>query len=293
MTNTGQTGSEEAKPHLFCAYCGTEDQADYGYCDHCGEKVETPDDIRYHPKDLGYCPECNAANQIRARHCVGCGILLDDYPLVASAWKADNSAQDAAYPDPDPDYPGGTTTEDLPPDITSQIPPAPPETPVFTTPRRPSLRDVGGRGRGVPYRSRRTESESDRSEESDPWGEPDPNAEPNTSGEPDAVLPPELEGFNWGALILAPIWGVANKTWVVTPLFTLWILPVSWQVGLPIYIAGSIYVGFQANELAWRAKAWKSVGHFQRIQQTWAFWGFIASPIVLLGLITVPFGIWS
>ena len=291
MTNLGQTGSEKAKPHLFCAYCGTEDQADYGYCDHCGEKVESPDDIRYHPSDLGHCPECNASNQIRARHCVGCGIFLDDHPLVASSWKADSTAQDAAYPDPGPDYPRGTTTEDLPSDITSQTPPPPPEMPEQTSPRRPSLRDVTGRGRGVPYRSRRTESKSNRAEEPDASGGPVRDLEPNTSGEPDAVLPPELEGFNWGALILAPIWGVANKTWVVTPLFALLILP--WQIGLPIYVAGSIYVGFQANELAWRAKAWESVGHFQQIQKTWAFWGFMVSPIVLLGIITVPFGIWN
>jgi serine/threonine-protein kinase len=106
-------------------------------------------------------------------------------------------------------------------------------------------------------------------------------------------LPSELQGFNWGALILAPIWGVANTAWVVTPLFALWILPVPWPIGLPIYVVGSIFVGFQANEMAWRAKEWKSIEDFKRIQQSWAFWGFIASPIVMLGIITVPFGIWN
>jgi hypothetical protein len=236
MTDPGQTGSEQTRPHLFCAYCGTEDQSDYGYCDHCGEKVEAPDDIRYHPTDLGNCPVCDATNQLRARHCVGCGVLLDDHPLVASTWKADSSAQNAAYPDPEPEYEGGTSIDDLPPDITSQTPPEPPETPGSTTPRssRPSLSDVGARSRGVPYRNRRTESESDRPDDPGTWDEQLDEAIPNDSGQPDAELPSELQGFNWGALILAPIWGVANKVWVVTPLFGLWILPIPWPIGLPI-----------------------------------------------------------
>jgi len=295
MTNSGLPGSEEAKSHLFCAYCGTEDEADYGYCDHCGEKVEAPDDIRYHPTDLGQCPECDASNQLHARHCVGCGVLLDDHPLVPPTMRADRSISDAAYPDPAVDLPDKTTVDDLPPDITAQKPLSPPKPQKFGSSRSnpPSLRDVDTRGPGVPYRALKPDSEDKQTDEPDFWSDEQPDDEPNNSGHPEAELPPELQGFNWGALILAPIWGVDNKAWVTTPLFALWILPVPWQIGLPIYVVVSIFVGFHANELAWKSKKWGSIRDFKRIQQSWAFWGFIASPIVMLGIITVPFGIWN
>ncbi|NQW17347.1 MAG: zinc ribbon domain-containing protein [Chloroflexi bacterium] len=287
MNDSGQTDSEEARPHLFCAYCGTEDASDYGYCDHCGEKVEAPDDIRYGPSDIGRCSACGAKNQLHARHCVECGVLIDDHPLISGPPQADASVRDAAYPDPAVDFPENESDDSPEPDVASQSRPESPST--INRKNKPSMRDLSGDARGAPYRPPLPKPEPPLPGRSDNPNEMLDDLEPNSSGERDAELPPELRGYNWGAALLAPIWGTANKVWFSTVLFALWILPIPPMVGLPLYVIGSAYMGFQGNELAWQAKKWKSAQHFRRIQQNWAFWGFIASPIIMMGIITIPF----
>jgi hypothetical protein len=256
-----QTTEPGTNGHLFCPYCGTEDKANYGYCDHCGEKVEAPDDIRYRPADLGYCTECETKNLIRARHCIGCGILIDDHPLKPSPAAPGRVANDAAYPDTPPPVVDAF-------DSRMETRRAPPTT-------RPSDRqEIDGDAPG-------SEDEAAQSNED--------ATEDNNSGTPDAVLPEALRGYNWGALILGPVWGVGNKAWFATVLFALWFLPVPPALSIPAYILGSLYIGFNGNLWAWRGRRWDSVEHFRRAQQNWAFWGFVASPLVMIGLITAPF----
>lgn len=271
--------------HLFCAYCGTEDKTDFGYCDHCGERVTAPDNTRFSSHELGKCQVCSTENQLHARHCMGCGIFLEEKPLIQSSQRPmDPSLKDAVYPDPpEPGVPP-------PPE---QVSTAEPEErrddrrmPPYARRERTASRDTGdirgagGRSNADDFDGRGSDQAALQEEE-----------ELNDSGTPEAQLPSELKGYNWGALLLGPIWGVGNRTWVATVLFALWIIPIPPAIGLPLYIFGSLYLGSHANRWAWRSKKWMSIYHFKRAQQNWAFWGFIISPVIVFSILTVP--LWS
>ncbi len=276
-------GANQRGEHLFCAYCGTEDKADFGYCDHCGERVTAPDNTRFSSHELGRCQVCSTENQLHARHCMGCGVALEEKPLIQSGQRPmDPSLKDAVYPDPP------ARVQTAKPEERRDDHRAPP----YAKPKRPRSRReqlddwTGGDARGVDSRS-----------DADEYGgrhydAPEADEEEiNDSGTPEAQLPAELKGYNWGALLLGPIWGVGNRTWIATVLFALWIIPFPPTVGLPLYVFGSLYLGSHANRWAWRSKKWMSIRHFKRAQQNWAFWGFIISPIIVFSILTVP--LWS
>ncbi len=91
----------------------------------------------------------------------------------------------------------------------------------------------------------------------------------NTSGQGEqAIVPPEVQGWNWGAFLLSWIWGIGNN--VMIALLAL-IIPF-W----------SIYLGVKGNELAWRSKRYDSVEHFKATQAKWTRWGVIYLVAVLL-----------
>jgi predicted membrane chloride channel (bestrophin family) len=95
------------------------------------------------------------------------------------------------------------------------------------------------------------------------------------------VLPDELKGWNWGAFLLGPIWGLFNKVWIALILAVVWILPLlpEW-LAAPIVLGGVgliIYLGFKGNELAWRGRRWEGIDHFRRVQQSWATWGLLVA----------------
>jgi hypothetical protein len=85
----------------------------------------------------------------------------------------------------------------------------------------------------------------------------------NTSGQGfSAIVPPELQGWNWGAFLLTWIWGIGNKVWLA--LLAL----------IPIPIAGlavAIVLGVKGNEWAWQSKKWDSIEQFRRTQRTWMY----------------------
>jgi hypothetical protein len=87
----------------------------------------------------------------------------------------------------------------------------------------------------------------------------------NTSGQgPTAVVPREIQGWNWGAFLLTWIWGIGNN--VLLALLTL--VPL---VGLVMWFV----LGVKGTEWAWQNKRWDSIEHFQRVQRTWTKWGVI------------------
>ena len=180
----GAAGEEKRTGHLFCAYCGTEDSADAGNCNRCGERVTAPSGERYRPDDLATCTNCSTTTMAHARHCVGCGVSLDDVkPLPYERALPDDSARNAAY-GPPPDTAESTGP---PPEATTRWP--------FSD-AQPS-NDATTVKRGRASRAR-----------------PEAKEEANDSGSPDAVLPEELRGFNWGAFLLGPAWGIGNGIWV-------------------------------------------------------------------------------
>ena len=94
----------------------------------------------------------------------------------------------------------------------------------------------------------------------------------NTSGGgPNAVVPPEVDRWNWGAFLLTWIWGVGNNTFIA--LLTL--VPV-------VNIVMWVVLGIKGSAWAWQNNRWDSVDHFKRKQREWALWGAIVPPLVVL-----------
>ena len=116
-----------------------------------------------------------------------------------------------------------------------------------------------------------------------------PTIAPNDSGTPEAELPESIKGWNWGALFLPFIWGPFNRVWIslVVPI-VLFVPYMPWALALLVYGPGAMYVGMRGNELAWRARKWKSVEHFKMVQGLWAKWGtigfvvFVASVVLII-----------
>lgn len=96
----------------------------------------------------------------------------------------------------------------------------------------------------------------------------------NTSGGgPNAVVPPEIDRWNWGAFLLTWIWGIGNNTFIALLMLVPFVNIVMWFV-----------LGAKGSEWAWRNRRWESVEHFKRTQRKWAMWG------VLVPVIAIVFG---
>ncbi|MCL2715795.1 MAG: hypothetical protein FWD68_14765 [Alphaproteobacteria bacterium] len=89
-------------------------------------------------------------------------------------------------------------------------------------------------------------------------------------------IPPELDRWNWGAFLLAWIWGLGNNTpvalWVFVPFLNLVLL---------------FELGAQGSKWAWRNRAWRNAEHFRSTQRNWALAG-AATWIGFLALILGP-----
>ncbi len=82
----------------------------------------------------------------------------------------------------------------------------------------------------------------------------------NTSGQgKSAVIPPEIDKWNWGAFALNWIWGIGNNTYIALLMFLPFVNIVMWFV-----------LGFKGSTWAWQNKRWESVEQFQKIQRKWA-----------------------
>jgi hypothetical protein len=95
---------------------------------------------------------------------------------------------------------------------------------------------------------------------------------PMSSNRNRVVIPPEVEGWSWGAFIFGWIWAVCNKTWI----------------GLLALVPGlgfimHIILGFKGREWAWQNDNWDNLEHFQRIQRRWSQWAIG----IILGFFTL------
>lgn len=100
----------------------------------------------------------------------------------------------------------------------------------------------------------------------------------NTSGQgKSAVVPPEIDRWNWGAFLLNWIWGVGNNTFIALLMFVPFV-----NIVMPFVL------GAKGSTWAWRNKRWLSIDEFKRIQRKWAQWSFI----VCAGLIALCIGLY-
>jgi TPR repeat protein len=95
----------------------------------------------------------------------------------------------------------------------------------------------------------------------------------NTSGQGKAALvPPEVDRWNWGAFLLNWIWGLGNRVYIALLVF------------IPLVNIVMIFVlGAKGSAWAWRNKRWESVEHFKRVQRLWAIAG-VALFVVMIAL---------
>lgn len=90
-----------------------------------------------------------------------------------------------------------------------------------------------------------------------------------------SVIPEEIKGWNWGAFLLEPLWGLSHSVWLSLLTF----------VPLVNFIV-IIYLGIKGNELAWKKNKWKNVDDFKQTQKKWAIWAPALLGIsILLGII--------
>ena len=103
----------------------------------------------------------------------------------------------------------------------------------------------------------------------------------NTSGHGvAAVIPPELDRWNWGAFLLNWVWGIGNNTFFALLMF----------VPLVNFVIPFV-LGFKGSAWAWRNKRWQSPEHFRHVQRLWAIWSVVIWLAVIAIVVAVWFGI--
>lgn len=90
-------------------------------------------------------------------------------------------------------------------------------------------------------------------------------------------IPDGIKGWSWGAFLLNWIWAIRNRVWI--GLLTL--IP---YIGVLV----AIWLGFKGREMAWKARQWESVEHFDQAQKKWSQWGVgIWTTSMALGILGV------
>lgn len=105
----------------------------------------------------------------------------------------------------------------------------------------------------------------------------------NTSGQGSAALvPPEVNRWNWGAFLLNWIWGLGNST------------PIALLVFVPFVGFVMIFVlGAKGSAWAWRNRKWDSVAQFKRVQRLWAIWGFVVLAAIIVFCVALIFFVFA
>lgn len=100
----------------------------------------------------------------------------------------------------------------------------------------------------------------------------------NTSGQGKAaIVPSEIDRWNWGAFLLNWIWGIGNNTYIALLMFVPFV-----NIVMPFVL------GAKGSNWAWSNKRWESIEHFKQVQRKWAIWSVIAY-LVLIGLFVALF----
>ena len=105
----------------------------------------------------------------------------------------------------------------------------------------------------------------------------------NTSGQGKAaVVPPEIDRWNWGAFLLNWIWGIGNNTFIALLIF------VPFVGFVMLFILGA-----KGSTWAWRNKRWDSIEQFQSVQRKWTKWAIIFYGLMAAAMVPLFFIIGS
>jgi ABC-type spermidine/putrescine transport system permease subunit II len=93
----------------------------------------------------------------------------------------------------------------------------------------------------------------------------------NTSGQGStALVPQEIDRWNWGAFLLHWIWGIGNNTLIALLMF------------VPLVNVVMVFIlGAKGSTWAWRNKRWQSVEQFKDTQRKWAIWGLVVYSLLI------------
>jgi serine/threonine protein kinase len=96
-----------------------------------------------------------------------------------------------------------------------------------------------------------------------------------------AIVPPELQGWNWGAFLMAPLWCINNQVWIGL---------LSWIPYVGFIMC--FIVGAKGNTWAWRSRKWENIAAFKANQRAWSIaglsvWGIFIG-LVVLAVAIVP-----
>lgn len=87
-----------------------------------------------------------------------------------------------------------------------------------------------------------------------------------------AEIPPELDRWNWGAVLLNWIWGIGNSTFIA-------LLAMIPGVNLIVMVV----LGLRGSRWAWKNRAWRDAAHFRQVQRRWAIAGALIWLVALAG----------
>ncbi len=72
-------------------------------------------------------------------------------------------------------------------------------------------------------------------------------------------IPPEIQGWNWGAFLMSGFWCLTNQVWIGL---------LSW---IPYVNLVMVFIlGAKGNTWAWRSRQWRSIEDFKAHQRAWA-----------------------
>lgn len=101
----------------------------------------------------------------------------------------------------------------------------------------------------------------------------------NTSGQgKSAVVPPEIDRWNWGAFLLNWIWGIGNNTFIALLMFVPFVNFVM-----------AFVLGAKGSTWAWQNKRWDNLEQFKTAQRKWARWGVILFALGAASLVPLFF----
>ncbi len=80
-------------------------------------------------------------------------------------------------------------------------------------------------------------------------------------------VPQEVQGWNWGAFLLSPIWSITNQVWIG-------LISCIPFIGIPM----NFILGAKGNAWAWKSRPWGSIQAFKAHQRTLTIVGLSITP---------------